>query len=155
MTGIRHTATGLWRSRRGASAMEFAIIILPFMVFIISTLEFARLQWTRAAVQEVAMATARCMGISAVACSDAPTGGATARTFSASKTRTFVTTEAAGWNIGFGSGGSVALAPSTSCQGISGFSKVSLSYTFTSGMLSFAGLSSYPVTAEACFPVQS
>ena len=131
-------------SRRGASALEFALVVTPLTLMIMAAIEFARLQWTRNALQEIAIASARCIGMKASACG---TNGV----YDATKSTTYIKAEGTAWSVVLGDG-NIAVTPGATCQGISGFSQVTLSYTFTSAMLGNASLNSYPIYATACFP---
>ncbi len=50
-------------SRSGASAVEFALVLFPLLLVIFGVIEFGRAMWTREALQETAIAGARCMGV--------------------------------------------------------------------------------------------
>jgi Flp pilus assembly protein TadG len=132
--------------RSGASAVEFALVVFPLMLVIFGVIEFGRAMWTREALQETAIAGARCMGVLNSNCT-------TGRTYSASSTTAYIQTVARAWGIALPSTG-VTLDRNATCAGVSGFSSVSLNYTFqavTTGPLG-AGA---PLTARACFPNNS
>ena len=57
------------RDRAGASAVEFALIIGPFLVLVFGVFEFGRWYWTQNAIQQAAISGARCMGIGQNECS--------------------------------------------------------------------------------------
>jgi Flp pilus assembly protein TadG len=135
--------------RRGASAVEFALVALPFLLLIFGVIEIGRAMWAREALQETAIAGARCMGVSNSNC-------APARAFDSASTTTYIQTVANGWGIVLPSSG-VILSPNATCAGIGGFSSVRLNYTFqtvTPGLLGplNGGLA---LTATACFPNNS
>lgn len=48
---------------RGASVVEFALLIAPFLLLVIGVIEVSRAFWTRQALHDVAAATARCIGV--------------------------------------------------------------------------------------------
>ncbi len=137
-------------SRHGATAMEFAVLALPFALLLINVLEFSRLQWTRAAIEESASAGARCGGLHAVSCSNS----GDPRTFDATKTKNFIISEAANWSITLPTA-NVTVASSATCQSVAGLVQVTITYQFTSALLSLAGLSSYPISSTACYPNQT
>lgn len=56
--------------QRGASVVEFALLIGPFLLLSVGLVEVSRAFWTRQALHEVAAATARCVGVAQVECSD-------------------------------------------------------------------------------------
>lgn len=59
-------------NQSGATAIEFVLILLPLILVIVGTIETGRLFWTRNALNDVAVAGARCAGINAPACTGAP-----------------------------------------------------------------------------------
>lgn len=150
------TVPSLLRSRRGSSAAEFALIMVPLMIMIMGAIEFARLQWTRNALQEVAAASARCVGLKARSCGTATTdaAGRTTYAYNAAAARTFTTAEAAAWSISLPSS-EVVITEGATCQGVAGFAQVSLSHRFKSGFLAAAGKNDYTIAAVACFPNQT
>src|SRR5699024_8832101 len=87
MRGVRRLLS-VFSDRSGASAVEFALIAAPLMLLLVGTIEVGRLFWTQHAIDEAAIAGARCMGIRAPACADA--GGA----FDQDTTKTHVVAEA-------------------------------------------------------------
>lgn len=135
----------LRRSRSGASAVEFALVMPAFLLMLFGIVEFGRLFWTSHALHETAIATARCMGIPQLECED---GGA----YSTSKVITFAETKAAGWFVNLDPA-SIALDHNASCYGLAGFSQVNLTYQFTTalpGLLtSLAG--GTDLVAQACY----
>lgn len=143
-----------WRS--GSVALEFAVLVLPFVAMVFGLIEYARLQWTRGALQEVAIASARCAGLQAASCTAAAGSGGGGRSYSDTQTRAFITAQAAGWYIGL-TDANIALTNSaaTTCEGAANFVKVSLTYNFSSAFLATIGSATYPITAAACFPNQS
>jgi Flp pilus assembly protein TadG len=50
-------------ARSGATAVEFALVIGPLLLVLLGTVEVSRLLWTRQAIQSVAIAGARCLGV--------------------------------------------------------------------------------------------
>ena len=141
-----------WRS--GAVMVEFAMLILPFITLVFGVIEYARMQWTRSALQEVALAGARCAGLQAVGCTLAATSGTTNRPYNAAATRAFIRAQAANWYIGLPPNG-VAVTNNTTCNGAANFVRVSVTYTFSSPFLAPIRNASWPVTAVACFPNQT
>lgn len=146
---IRSAARRLGRDEAGASAVEFSIVVLPLLLVAFGSIEFGRYMWTRTALHEVAMATARCMGVKLPAC--APSG-----TYSASTTTSFAQAQGSGWTVTIPAA-SVLLSTSATCSGVAGFSQVSISYTFQTAVPAMLGSLSagVPLQAVACFPNQS
>jgi Flp pilus assembly protein TadG len=58
----RRFLAGFLADRRGAVAIEFAAIALPFILLLAGTMEISRYTWTRVALQDAASAGARCLG---------------------------------------------------------------------------------------------
>jgi Flp pilus assembly protein TadG len=52
---------GLWQDRRGAAALEFALIAPIFLALVIGTVETARWAWGAAATRDLAARAARCI----------------------------------------------------------------------------------------------
>ena len=138
------TARALLASRRGSSAVEFALVVLPLMLMSMAAIEFVRLQWARNALQEVAIASARCIGMKAAACG-------TAGSYDATKALAFVKAEGSGWKMTLANG-NIAITPGATCQGISGFSQVTITYAFTSPFLGAVTQNGFSIDATACFP---
>lgn len=138
-----------WRS--GSVAFEFALLVVPLLMLMFGVIEYGRLQWTRSALNEVAISGARCAGLAAVSCSTATSDG---RTYSAEQTSTFIKAEASAWYVVLGSG-NITVDGNTSCDGASNLVRVQLSYTFRSPFLAPFQSANWPVNATACFPNQS
>jgi Flp pilus assembly protein TadG len=68
----------------GTAAIEFALVAPAFLGLLFGTVEFGRLLWTEQALQETAIAGARCMAILQSACT---AGG---RYYSSANTTTYV-----------------------------------------------------------------
>ena len=135
--------------RSGASAVEFALVLGPLIFLIVGAMEYGRLIWTKQALQEAAIAGARCMGVLATGCAS---GGA----YSASNTATYIQGVASGFSLTVPTA-NVTLNRAASCAGVSGFSSVSISYTFQAAapVLLGSASSAMPLTATACFPNNS
>ena len=134
---------------RGATAVEFAMVIGPLVLVLFGIIEFGRMIWTNNALQETAIDAARCAGILESSCAS---GGA----YSSANTATYAQSVANGWGITVPTS-SITSTASTSCAGVSGFSQVTISYTFQTVVpLVLTSLSNgIPLTATACFPKQS
>ena len=146
---IRSQLRRFRRSAAGASAVEFALVVTPFILLVFGVTEYGRLLWTRTAIQETAIATARCMGVKQTSC-------ATTGAYSQSKTNTFIQSQAHSWSITIPNS-AVALDQSTSCQGVSGFSRVAINVTFQTAVPILLGslANGVALSAVACFPNQS
>ena len=128
--------------RRGAVAIEFAAIALPFILLLAGTMEISRFTWSRVALQDVASAGARCLGLRVSPCfvSDSIDEDATL---------TFVMDEARGWAVTIAED-TVSLDPDAECEGVDDFAKVAIRHRFTSVL---AALPDKWIEVEACFPV--
>ena len=59
----RNRLLALLADTRGASAVEFALVAGPFLLILVGSVEFGRYVWTRQAIQDTAIAGARCVGV--------------------------------------------------------------------------------------------
>ena len=139
----------LIQSTEGASAVEFAFIIGPLLLFLLGSFEFGRLLWTREALQETATAAARCMGVLQSSCS---ANGA----YSSVRTTSYVQTLASQWAVAVPASG-IILTQNATCAGVNGFSQVSISYVFQSvaPLLITALSGGVTLSTSACFPNQN
>jgi Flp pilus assembly protein TadG len=136
-------------ARGGAAAVEFAAVLGPLLLLIFGVFEFGRLLWTREALQETAIAGARCMGLSATACAS---GGG----YSAANTQSYIEAVAGNWGVTL-TGADIALTSNATCAGVTapnGFSSVTLTYAFQSVAPNFVTALSggTTLTTTACFP---
>ena len=131
---------------RGTGAVEFGMVALPLLLLIFGTMEYGRLMWTREALQQTAIAGTRCMGMTQTACG-------TAGVYSASMAASYVQTQAAAWSVSL-KPANITLNNAATCGGVSGFSQVSLVYTFSAIVpkLITALAGGAQLTATACFP---
>ncbi len=134
--------------RRGTSILEFAIVAPVMFMLVLAIIEFGFLMWTREALEQVAFAGARCMGVLSSSCAS---GGAV----NATSTGTYINAVAAGWKITIPSG-AIALNANTTCGNVSGFSQVALTYKYYAATASFVpGLAPYvTLKVQACYPNQ-
>lgn len=132
---------GLRRDRRGASAVEFALVAPILLAFILLLVEGGRMLWTQQALQEVASATARCMALGAEGCE---TPGAT---------QTFARARALERGVAL-TGATVTLQSDQTCSGEAGMVRAAIALPFeAAGGLLPGG----PATldASACYPLLS
>jgi Flp pilus assembly protein TadG len=137
------------RNESGASALEFALLAVPLLLIIFGTIEYGRALWTQQAMQSLAIETARCIGVASTDC-------ANSGTYSATRTRDHLITEAAKLGVSLSSG-NITLNPSTTCRGVSGFATVAISYRFVTVVPDFitALMVGPTLNASACFPNQT
>lgn len=136
-------ARRFFADRSGASAVEFALVVMPFLFMIFGTIEVGRAFWIRQALADVATAGARCMGVMQSQCMD---GG----TYSASKTRSFIQSELLGRGVAVPPAG-IVMNGNAACDGLTGFSTVTISTTFSSV---FPIDKVINLNGAACFPNQ-
>lgn len=129
--------------QRGASAVEFALVVVPFLFLIVGVVEVGRAFWTRQVLTDVAMAGARCMGVLQVQCTE---GG----NYSATKTRNFIEDLLRSRGVML-PGDGIAMTPDTSCEGLPGFSMVTIAAPFVSALPLDKVLD---LDGTACFPNQ-
>ena len=127
---------------RGAVAIEFAAIALPFLLLLAGTIEVSRFLWTRHALQDSASVGARCLGLGVAPCFD---GGAMDRP----ATVAFVRQQAEAWAIRIPQD-AVLLEAIGDCHGLAEFARVEIQHSFTSVL---PLLPDIQIEVEACFPV--
>lgn len=137
------------RNRCGSTALEFAIVAGPLLLLMFGVLEFGRAEWARQTLQEVAMHGARCMGVRQTGCSDA------AAAYDAAKTKSYLVSEGAGYGLALKTT-DITLDANATCDGVAGFSRVSVTYDFQSSMPGAIEVlvQDLPLVASACFPNQ-
>jgi Flp pilus assembly protein TadG len=133
---------------RGATATEFALVATAFLVLVFGAIEFARYLWTREALQDTAMAGARCMGVLSSSCAS---GGA----ISTGMTTSYIQGVASSYDIALPSA-AITLSGNATCGGVTGFSQVSISFAFSSVLPGFVQAlgAGQAVSLVACFPNQ-
>ncbi|MDB5640759.1 MAG: pilus assembly protein TadE [Hyphomicrobiales bacterium] len=146
---MRRPAGRFTRDTRGSSAIEFALLAVPFLLLIFGSMEFARILWTREVLKQVATAGARCMGITQSECG---TGSATDATMS----KAFVVAEAARRTLTI-TATNVTVSTAATCGTVTGFSQVTLAYTYQPilPLLITALGTSVTLNASSCFPNQT
>ncbi len=146
MTAVASILRRFARDDRGASALEFAIVCLPFFAMVFGVAEFGRARWTMAALEQAAQAGARCMGLTLSGCA---TDGA----YDASATTATVQGLAARWSVTVPATG-VALDNAATCGGMAGFSQVTVTIPFRTvapALIPALG-PGFTLRASSCFP---
>jgi hypothetical protein len=149
-TATRRRPLRLLRAARdGVASVEFALLAIPFLMISLGTFEIGRLIWTNEALEETAAVGARCMGVLASSCAESGV-------YNSSDTSTYILGVAGGWNVALDSS-ALTLTQNGSCGGVSGFSQVTITYTFQTVLPSLLTTiaSGVPLTVQACFPNQS
>jgi Flp pilus assembly protein TadG len=134
------------RACRGTAAIEFALLAPPFIMLVLGAVEYGRLLWTTQALQQTAIAGARCMAIPQAACKSG-TG------YDAATTKSYIQSVGGGWGLSIAAG-DITLATSASCGSTASYSQVTIARTFASVvpavmLLPVGGKS---LSASACFP---
>ena len=132
----------------GGAAVEFSLVIMTMFTLLFGVTEFGWYMWTANALQQTAIQAARCMGVLAASC-------ASGAAYSSTNTTSFVQSVATTYGITVPTAG-VVLSNAASCGGASGFSSVTINYTFRTVVPNLiTGLSSVAMSESACFPNQS
>jgi len=136
------------RDRSGANAVEFALLSVPLLLVLFGTVEFARMYWTQHVLQDTAASAARCVGVLQSGCTQ---NGV----YNAANTVTFITGMAASDGVVL-TGTNISVNNNTTCSGLSGFTTVQISYTFSTVLPAFltALVNGPQLSATACFPNQ-
>lgn len=140
---MRRGLYSVMRDESGATAVEFALVIVPLLLLLLGTFETGRLLWTHHALQEAAISGARCVGLRAPTC-------AVDGTFNDGMTRSFIQEMAATRAVDV-SESTIELEQETICAGEPGFSQVRIVHAYSSVLPALTGSQ---VEVEACFPNQ-
>jgi len=145
------TAASFAMNCGGSAVIEFALLAPVFLMLLFGSIEFGRLLWTQQALQQVAIAGARCMAVAqgAIQSSTCASGGS----YSAASTKSYIETTASGWGISV-QDADVTLDNTATCGGVTGFSQVTITNNFNTPvpqivLLAAGGTS---LTATACYP---
>jgi len=133
----------LAQAEAGATAVEFALVLPMFLTLVFGTVEFGLLLWTQQALQETAIAGARCVAI-------AQGSNPTTSPCASGGTTSYIDNVANGWGLTLAS--VTANTPTSgACKGLS---QVTLTSTFTSVAPSLVNLATggITLTASACYP---
>lgn len=135
----------------GTAAIEFALVAPIFLMLVFGTIEYGRLLWTKQALQQTAVAGARCMAIAQGSIQSSPC--ASGGSYSATSTQTYIQNIASGWGLSVPTS-NITLNNSATCGGTSGFSQVTLTSTFNTPVPKIVLLAAggTTLTASACYP---
>jgi Flp pilus assembly protein TadG len=140
-------------ARGGATAVEFALVAPLFLALVFGTTEFGRLLWIEQALQETAIAGARCVAIAQSPTSN-PTSSpcASGGSYSPASATTYIQKVASGWGLSLPTS-NIFLYPEGNSSGCTGLSQVTLTSTFTSVVPSLVQLGGgITLSASACYP---
>ena len=127
--------------RRGATALEFALVAGVFLPLCLAIFDAGLLLWTKGALHSAAALTARCAAITSPDCADA---------------QQYAVTTAGNWIFpGIIAKADVSLAPTIGCLSNASFMKVTITCQFWAGALLPPPLNGKTITAVAYFPVAS
>ena len=143
------------RARRGAAAVEFALVSPMLLMLLFGVFEYGRYLWTVNALQQTVTQTARCMGLLNPYSASAY-GCATGTAFDASKTRNYGEVLAGAYGITLADS-NITLNAAAACGGLADFSQVQIIYVFNTYLPQIVPSMSagYTINETACFPNQS
>lgn len=131
------------RDTSGATAIEFVAVIGPLLLLFLGIIEVGRLMWSGHALDEVAIAAARCIGIHAPGC-------ALGEEVVPEMAVAYIIDAAQPWGLALAPA-NINLDTDAGCAVDTGFLRVALSFRFNSVL---PGLDGTGLDAEACFPSQ-
>lgn len=140
---LRQLLCTLREDQRGATAIEFALVIGPLILLLIGVVEAGRLIWVSHALDEVAISSARCIGIFAPDCADGDE-------FAPERAIIYIQQAAASWGVTL-EADDISFASDAGCGLTTGFLRVALRFSFNSAL---PGLHGTQLQSEACFPSQ-
>jgi hypothetical protein len=126
--------------RSGASVVEFALLIAPFLLLVFGVIEVSRALWTRQAAQDIATSTARCIGVMQDECTGASG-------FDPAKASAYVRALAQSYAIILDDS-AMSLSRGIECDGLPDAAQVQLKARFDS-VFPFEGVIDFAVSA--CF----
>jgi Flp pilus assembly protein TadG len=122
-----------------------------FLMLVFGTIEYGRLLWTKQALQQTAIAGARCMAIAQgqIQNSSCASGGS----YNTTSTQTYIQNIASGWGLSIPTA-NITLNNAATCGGTTGFSQVTLTSTFNTPVPAIVLLPAggTTLTATACYP---
>ena len=132
----------LFRSQRGAGAVEFALLAPTFLMFLFLLFDGGRMMFAKQSLNELATATARCMATKQTGCANV--------------------TSTQGWAVSRGltrnnlqlATGNVAINTAATCGGVSNMIQATISMPWKKGAMMLLPQSVAPssLSATACFP---
>lgn len=120
----------LWADRRGATAVEFAMLLPVFLPLLFGVIQFGQMFWTQTAMQHAVEMAARCATINSTTCG------------TASATQTYAAAQAYGLTLPTGT-----FTASTAACG----NEVVASYSFPFVTTWFPA--TINLTAQSCYPM--
>lgn len=135
----------------GTAVIEFALLAPVFLMLLFGSIEFGRLLWTQQALQQVAIAGARCMAVAQGAIQSSACGAS--GSYSAASTKSYIETAASGWGL-LVQDADITLDNTATCGGVTGFSQVTITNNFNTPVPQIVQLAAggTSLTATACHP---
>jgi Flp pilus assembly protein TadG len=132
----------LLRDHAGSTAVEFALVAPAFLMFLFLILDGGRMMFTKQALNELAVATARCAAIKSTGCTSVSAVQSWAVARGVARSMLSINTS------------NVAINQSTTCNGQANMAQATISLTYKKGALIFLPQSAVPSTmiSTACFP---
>lgn len=124
--------------RRGAAALEFALVAPVLLGFIFLLIEGGRMEWTKQVVQEVTTNTARCMALGTTSCGTSSAIQAYARARGLARGVSLATA-------------TITVAANQTCQSVTGMNKVTISLPYH-GVTGLLPLAPSALATSACYP---
>jgi Flp pilus assembly protein TadG len=122
-----------------------------FLMLVFGCIEFGRLLWIQQALQQAAIAGARCMAIAqgAIQSSSCAASGS----YSATSTKSYIETTAGGWGLSV-KDADITLDNAATCGGVTGYSQVTITNSFNTPVPQLVQLAAggATLTASACYP---
>lgn len=136
----------LLRDRRGATAVEFALVAGPLLLLVLGSVEIGRALWGRQALQEIAVTTARCAAVPQTACTSD-------KAYDKAKAQEATLKIAGAYGVAIDKS-DITIEKNATCNGVSGFTKVTVTYDFDSALkpLLTSLVDGLNLSAVACYP---
>ena len=148
---MRNKRSASFATCRGTAVIEFALLAPVFLMFLFGSIEFGRLLWTQQALQQAAIAGARCMAVAQGAIQSSAC--ASSGSYSSASTKSYIETTASGWGISV-QDADITLNNAAACGGVTGFSQVTITNNFNTPVPQIVRLAAggTSLTATACYP---
>ena len=125
--------------KRGASAVEFALLAPVLLAFIILLIEGGRMQWTQQVIQEVASNAARCMALGTTDCA------------STAEIQSYARRRSSGWGVSLANA-TITPAANQTCNSIVGMNRVTITLPYSTVAGNLLPAAPDRLLASACFP---
>lgn len=126
------------RDRRGATAVEFALLAPVFLGMMFFIIEGGRMLYIKQALREVAFATARCMSVSANCSNNG-------------LRQNFARNRAGGYGVDV-QASEVTASSNVTCDGNAGQNRIVITIDFRSPASGLLGVMPTTISGTACYP---